>query len=101
MGDPRALATAEKALVAAPDSPAIMDTLGWMLVEQGNTARALPILKQAVALAPTAAEFRYHLAVALNKSGDKANARLELNKLLSDNTPFAQIDEAKALLKVL
>ncbi len=101
LGDKRALPTAEQALAVAPESPAIMDTLGWMLVEQGNTARALPILKRAVALAPAATEFRYHLAVALNKSGDKANAKLELNKLLSDNKPFAQMEEAKALLKVL
>jgi putative PEP-CTERM system TPR-repeat lipoprotein len=101
IGDPRALQMAERALAAAPESPAIIDTLGWMLVEQGNVARGLPLLKKAVGLAPAAAEFRYHLAVALNKSGDKANAKLELSKLLSDNKPFAQMEEAKALLKVL
>jgi putative PEP-CTERM system TPR-repeat lipoprotein len=101
MGDPRALPTAEKALAAAPESPAVIDTLGWMLVEQGNTARGLPILQKAVTLAPTVPEFRYHLAFALNKSGDKKNARLELDKLLSDNKSFPQIDEARALLKLL
>jgi putative PEP-CTERM system TPR-repeat lipoprotein len=101
LGDPRALATAEKAQAAAPEAPAVLDTLGWMLVEQGNTARGLPILQKAVTLAPAVPEFRYHLAFALNKSGDKKNARLELDKLLSDNKSFPQIDEAKALLKLL
>jgi putative PEP-CTERM system TPR-repeat lipoprotein len=99
--DPRALETAERALKFAPDSPAVMDTLGWMLVQQGNTARGLPLLQKAVALQPAAPELRYHLAFALNKSGDKKTARQELDKLLSDNKPFPQIDEARALLKIL
>jgi putative PEP-CTERM system TPR-repeat lipoprotein len=99
--DPRALATAERALKLAPDSAAVMDTLGWMLVQQGNTSRGLPLLQKAVSLQPAATELRYHLAFALNKSGDKKNARQELDKLLSDNKPFPQIDEAKALLKIL
>lgn len=99
--DPRALATAEQAVKLAPDSPAMLDTLGWMLAEQGNTTRALPLLQKAVTLAPAAREIRYHLAYALSKSGDKANARKELDKLLGDNKPFPQIDDAKALLKTL
>lgn len=101
LGDPRALATAEKAQAAAPEAPAVLDTLGWLLVQQGNTARGLPILQKAVTLAPAVPEFRYHLAFALNKSGDKKNARLEVDKLLSDNKSFPQIEEAKALQKLL
>jgi Tfp pilus assembly protein PilF len=44
---------------------------------------------------------RYHLAVGLSKSGDKAGARKELDKLLSEDKTFAQADEARALLKAL
>jgi putative PEP-CTERM system TPR-repeat lipoprotein len=99
--DPRALATAEQALKSAADNPAVMDTLGWMLVEQGNTARGVPLLQQAVAKAPEAAEFRYHLAVGLNKAGDKVGARKELDTLLAKNKSFAQVEEARALLKLL
>ena len=32
---------------------------------------------------------------------DKAGAKRELDKLLAANTPFAQADEARALLKTL
>jgi predicted Zn-dependent protease len=78
-----------------------MDTLGWLLVEQGDTKRALPLLQKAVSLAPAAPELRFHLASALNKSGDKLAARKELEKLLADNKAFPQLDEAKALLKLL
>jgi putative PEP-CTERM system TPR-repeat lipoprotein len=99
--DPRALDTAEQAFKVAGDNPGVMDTLGWMLVEQGNTARGLPLLQKASGLAPNAPEIRYHLAVGLNKSGDKQGARKELDKLLADNKPFAQIEEARALLKTL
>lgn len=99
--DPRAVDSAEKALQLAPESPAVLDTLGWILVQQGKTARALPLLQKAVGLAPDAAEIRYHLAFALNQGGDKANARKELDKLLSSNKPFAQMDDAKVLLKAL
>jgi putative PEP-CTERM system TPR-repeat lipoprotein len=99
--DPRALATAEQAMKVTADSPAVIDTLGWLLVEQGNTARGVPLLQKAVALAPDAAEIRYHLAVGLNQAGDKAGARKELDKLLAQNKPFAQIEEARALLKML
>lgn len=99
--DPRALATAEQAAKLAPDNAAVLDTLGWMLVGQADTKRAVPMLQQAVALAPAAPELRYHLAVALSKSGDKVNARKELDKLLQDNRSFPQIDDAKALLKTL
>ena len=82
--DPRALATAEQALKLTGDNPSVMDTLGWLLVEQGNTQRGLPLLQKAVALAPQASDIRYHLAVGLSRSGDKSGARKELDKLLAE-----------------
>ena len=99
--DPRALSTAEKALKAAPDSPAILDTAAWLLVGQGDAGRAVPMLKRAAGLQPANATLRYHLAVALNKSGDKKAARVELEKVVSGGTPFPHLDDAIALLKVL
>lgn len=99
--DPRALATAEKALKAAPDSPAVLDTTGWLMVGKGDTGRALPLLKRASTLQPSNAMLRYHLAVALNQSGDKKAARAELEKLVAAGTPFPHLDDAIALLKGL
>jgi len=99
--DPRALPTAEQAFKLAGDNPGVMDTLGWLLVEQGNTGRGLPLLQKASGLAPNASEIRYHLAVGLHKSGDKQGARKELDKLLAQGKPFAQADDARALLKTM
>lgn len=99
--DPRALPTAEQAFKLASTNAGVMDTLGWMLVEQGNTGRGLPLLQKASSLAPNATEIRYHLAVGLHKSGDKQGARKELDTLLADGKPFPQADDARALLKTL
>jgi putative PEP-CTERM system TPR-repeat lipoprotein len=99
--DPRALATAEQAYKLASNHPGVMDTLGWLLVEQGDTSRGVPLLQKASSLVPKSSEVRYHLAVGLNKAGDKAGARKELDKLLADDKSFAQADEARALLKTL
>ncbi|MGG7605458.1 XrtA/PEP-CTERM system TPR-repeat protein PrsT [Massilia sp. BKSP1R2A-1] len=99
--DPRALATAEQAFKLAGDNPGVMDTLGWLLVEKGDTARAVPLLQKAAEKAPASPEIRYHLGVALHKSGDKQGARREIDKALAQNTPFNDIEAARALLKTL
>ncbi|HWR76119.1 MAG TPA: XrtA/PEP-CTERM system TPR-repeat protein PrsT [Thiobacillus sp.] len=79
--DPRALATAEKAYKLQADNPAFADTLGWVLVKQGDPKRGLPLLEKAAARAPKQPEIRYHLAYALAKSGDVTRARSEVQQL--------------------
>lgn len=99
--NPHALEYAEKAYQLTTDNPAILDTLGWLLVEQGNTSRGVPLLQKAAALAPQTPEVRYHFAVGLLKSGDKAAARKELEQLVASGKNFSSLDDAKALLKQL
>jgi putative PEP-CTERM system TPR-repeat lipoprotein len=99
--NPRALEYAEKANQLTPDNPAILDTMGWILVEQGNTSRGLPLLQKASSLAPKSAEIQYHLVLGLVKSGDKPKARKELEQLLGTKKDFSKIEEARALLKQL
>jgi putative PEP-CTERM system TPR-repeat lipoprotein len=97
--NPLALEYAEKAYQLAPGSAAVMDTLGWILIEQGNITRGLPLLEKAVSLAPEAADIRYHLAAARAKSGDNVQARRELEQLLAGGKQFPSLDQAKLLLK--
>lgn len=99
--DARALPTAERAYKLAGDNAGVLDTLGWILVEQGNTSRGVPLLQQAVSVAPAAAEIRFHLGYGLNKSGDKVNARKQLEQSLAGGGNFPQADQARALLKQL
>ncbi|SFP45877.1 putative PEP-CTERM system TPR-repeat lipoprotein [Nitrosomonas cryotolerans] len=97
--DPRALAYAERAYKQAPNSPAILDTLGWILVGEGNITRALPLLEKAAFLAPEASEIQYHHAFGLVKSGDRTKARDILEKLLVSDKNFPRFNDAQALLK--
>lgn len=96
-GDARALRYAEQANKLAPGNPATQDTLGWLLVQKNQTARGVSLLKEAVAKAPQAAEIRYHLAAALAKDGQKAQAKKELAALLRSGKAFPQRQEARAL----
>ena len=96
--DPRAVEYAERAYQQAPKAPAILDTLGWILFENGDTARALSILQKAASLAPDSNEIQYHYAAALAKSGDNIKAKITLEKILASENSFSQIEEAKKLL---
>ncbi|MCC6609948.1 MAG: PEP-CTERM system TPR-repeat protein PrsT [Burkholderiales bacterium] len=99
--DPKAVEYAEKALALAPGSPAVQDTLGWMLAEKGELARGVDLLKQAAAGAPNAGEIRLHLAKALIKSGDKNGARQELEAVVKLEQQPAARAEAEKLLATL
>lgn len=100
--DPRALATSERAVGLAGSHPAILDTAGWIMVERGDTARGLELLKKASAAAPNSQDIRYHLAAALAKSGDKTAARTELNKVIKDGEKGSKYSaDAIALLQTL
>jgi putative PEP-CTERM system TPR-repeat lipoprotein len=99
--DPRALTIADRAYQLVPDSATTADTLGWILLEQGKTARGLELIQKAAAQAPRNAQIRYHLAVALAKSGDKGKARKELESLLAGDREFPQREAAQLMLKQL
>ena len=99
--DARALATAETAFKLDENNPAVADTYGWMLYRNERFAEAVEVLRRAVALAPNEREIRYHYAQALVKTGDRRNARLELERVLAGSTPFARQAEAKPLLDQL
>lgn len=81
LGDPKALSYAEKAATLAPGNPAVLDTLGTLLVKKGDVAQGVEKLQQAAQGAPNQADIRLHLAKALIKAGDKAAARKELDAL--------------------
>ncbi len=100
--DQKAKATAEQAYKLAPNSPYVQDTLGWILVQNGDAKRGLDLLRQAATLAPDNPTIRYHLAVTLARSGDKTAARQELNRALRPGSkPFAEAEEARKLLQAL
>jgi putative PEP-CTERM system TPR-repeat lipoprotein len=98
---PNALEYAEQAQELAPENPAIMDTLGWILVESGQSDRGLELLGRASELAPNAYGIRLHLAKALIKAGRKDAARKELEVLAKLDSRLPVQHEAAALLSGL
>lgn len=95
----RGLKLAEKAYAFAETDANIIDTFGWLLLKNGNVAKALEVLKKAFQIAPSSPEIHYHLAVALARSGDKSQAKRELERLLATQKIFAARKDAEALLQ--
>jgi putative PEP-CTERM system TPR-repeat lipoprotein len=87
--DPAALRYAEQANRMAPGNPAFMDTLAMVLLERGESARAVALLREATAKAPQAVQIRVNLARALARSGDRSGAQREYEFLsnLGDRGP--------------
>ena len=67
--NPRALELAAKAYALAPKSAAIADTYGWILIENDQLDKGLPILEQAAKAASTAKEILQHYSEALTRAG--------------------------------
>ena len=100
-GDTRAIKYAERAVELSQNRPEVVDTLGWVLVQNNQVPRGLTLLKQAAIQAPHIPEIRYHLAMAYHKAGQVAEARKELEGLLKTTKEFEGAKEAQALLDSL
>jgi tetratricopeptide (TPR) repeat protein len=71
---PRAEQLIRKALLASPDNPAFLDSLGWVLFRRGNVNEALPYLERAYRIFPDA-EIASHWGEILWVSGKQSEAR--------------------------
>ena len=95
--DGRAIATAQKAYALAPEHPGVQDTLGWILVEQGQLQQGINLLNKAVQKAPDVASIRYHLGAALARAGKKQEAKKELDLSIKSGQKFPELAQAQAL----
>jgi cellulose synthase operon protein C len=99
--DPGAIKTAESALANAPGNATIVDTLGWALFQNGQSDRALQLLRDARLRQPGNPEIRYHLASILAQTGRKNEARDELTAALKAYPQFEARADAEKLLQSL
>jgi putative PEP-CTERM system TPR-repeat lipoprotein len=100
-GDPKALSYAEQAYAAAPNDAAVLDTLGWVLVQQGQLRGGLRYLREARLRNPKSHEIRYHLAVVLSRTGHPDEARAELEPAIADRSTFDGSGDAHHLWQQL
>ena len=89
---------AERAFEASPRTAYTHDTLGSILLAQGEANRALTYLSAANLSDPKDPGIQYHLAMALQRVGRPADARAMLEPLLASGVSFADRAEAEKLL---
>ncbi len=100
-GDPKAREYAEKAYSISPSNPAVLDTLGAILVDAGEVDRGLKLMREGVAIASQSKDLRLSLASALARAGRKDDARKELEPLSALGSKYERAAEVAALMKTL
>ncbi|MDJ0740042.1 MAG: PEP-CTERM system TPR-repeat protein PrsT [Gammaproteobacteria bacterium] len=89
----QAFRAARQALELDGDNPAILDTMGWALVQIGDLEKGIAHLRDAVARNGRSATTRYHLGAALEEYGSRIEARRQLQlalRLGTDSAPWAE-----------
>jgi putative PEP-CTERM system TPR-repeat lipoprotein len=99
--DPRALELAKKAYEKAPESAAILDTYGYILIKQGQPKEGLPILEKAASLAPKANDIQFHLAEAYVANDNTQKAIEILESIVKTEQDFSEKKAAVSLLDKL
>jgi tetratricopeptide (TPR) repeat protein len=92
-----ALKYAQRAVELAPLTPAYSDTLGWILYRKGLYTSAVKYLEQASAH-PQDVVWKYHLAMAYAKAGDRPHSQAALEAALRANP---DVPEAKLAREVV
>jgi tetratricopeptide (TPR) repeat protein len=82
-----ALSLAQTAMRGLPDSPGVVDTLGWIYYQKGVYSLAISNLQEALKLQeksnlPDNPDIHYHLAMAYEKSEQPALAREQFEQVL-------------------
>ena len=80
-GNPEAMDMARRAYELAPQSAAVADTYGWILLNNGEETESVAILEKAHELAPESREIAEHLAQAYEVTGNPEKAREILDNI--------------------
>ena len=99
--DDRALEFARKAIELAPDDPAVLDTLGVIQLQRGDSQSALANLRRAADLAPTSSAIQLNLARALVDAGKKEEARAVLDNIVRRGSRIRGVKEEVAKLRAM
>jgi putative PEP-CTERM system TPR-repeat lipoprotein len=92
---------AERAVQVAPDQPQLQDTLALALASEGKYTQALDVQKRLLAAMPETPMYRLTLAKIYLQSGDKPQARAEIDTLLRAGNNFPGRAEAEQINRAL
>ena len=99
--DPRALEYGKKAYEKAPDSAAILDTYGSILVKQNQAKEGLVLLEKAAGLALKEPNIQFHLAESYVANNNSKKAIEILEPLVQAEADFTEKKAATDLLEKL
>jgi predicted Zn-dependent protease len=98
--NPKARALAQRAYLLQPTA-AVADTLGWILLQGGDAANGIVLMRRAAAAMPNDPAVLYHFAVALKDTGDRDNAARLIAAVLASPAKFGERDAALKLQQEL
>lgn len=84
----RALELARKARQLDPASPAVADTLGWILFKRREYPEAVEVLKESATRAPNEPVVQYHLGMASQAAGQIEAARAAFDRAVKAAADF-------------
>jgi predicted Zn-dependent protease len=94
-----ALRLAQGASARMPDSPEVQDTIGWIYLKKDLPSLAIPAFEKSVEKSPDNAVYLYHLALALDKSGNSQRAREVAQRAVKARPNYAEAQKLLAELK--
>jgi tetratricopeptide (TPR) repeat protein len=94
-----ALQLAQTAKAQLPNRHEVDDTLGYIYYKKGLSSMAIESLSASATRQPDNPSYNYHLALAYHQSGNNAEAKKYLEKVVNSKAKFEQIDEARKLLE--
>jgi len=96
---PRARQMIERALEQRPNDGSIIDSLGWLMLRQGQIAEAVRQLEHAVELQPEDATINGHLGDAYWAAGRKREAQFQWRRALTLNPEPDEVSGLEAKLR--
>jgi Flp pilus assembly protein TadD len=96
-----ALGMAQRAFQAAPTSPDIADTLGWVYIRKNLSQEAVRVFTDLVKKYPAIPMYRMHYGMALIQKGDRPAAKRELETALKSGPSKDEAAKIQELLRTL
>ncbi len=94
----QAVRLAVAASQALPETPEVLDTLGWVYYKSELSSLAVPPLVRATERNPANPAYHYHLGLAYEKTGAIEQSRRSLTRALELKSDFAGADDARRVL---
>ena len=93
----KARGLAQQAYILSP-GPQTADTLGWILTTSGKPAEGLPLLRQASVESGSDMRIIYHYGVALKDTGNRSEAKKQLETVVASKGTFKEKADAQKVL---